>query len=29
MIFSKITGTGSYIPTIKKENGNFIDTHFL
>ena len=29
MIFSKITGTGSYIPTIKKENRNFIDTHFL
>ena len=29
MNFSKITGTGSYIPTLKKENSNFIDTHFL
>jgi 3-oxoacyl-[acyl-carrier-protein] synthase-3 len=29
MNFSKITGTGSYIPTIKKENSNFLDTHFL
>ncbi len=29
MNFSKITGTGSYIPTIKKKNINFLDTHFL
>jgi 3-oxoacyl-[acyl-carrier-protein] synthase-3 len=29
MNFSKITGTGSYIPTIKKTNHNFLDTHFL
>jgi 3-oxoacyl-[acyl-carrier-protein] synthase-3 len=29
MNFSKITGTGSYIPTIKKENSSFLDTHFL
>ncbi|WOC39816.1 ketoacyl-ACP synthase III [Polaribacter sp. HL-MS24] len=29
MNFSKITGTGSYIPTIKKRNSDFLDTHFL
>ena len=29
MIFSKITGTGSFIPTIKKENNAFLDSHFL
>lgn len=29
MNFSKITGTGSYIPTIKKVNSDFLDTHFL
>jgi 3-oxoacyl-[acyl-carrier-protein] synthase-3 len=29
MISSKITGTGSFIPSIKKENNDFLDTHFL
>ena len=29
MILSKITGTGSFIPSIKKENNDFLDTHFL
>ncbi|WP_439129776.1 3-oxoacyl-ACP synthase III family protein [Polaribacter sp.] len=29
MISSKITGTGSFIPSIKKENNAFLDTHFL
>jgi len=29
MISSKITGTGSFIPTIKKENNAFLDSHFL
>ena len=29
MNFSRITGTGSYIPKIKKENSNFLGTHFL
>ena len=26
---SKITGTGSFIPSVKKENNAFINTHFL
>jgi 3-oxoacyl-[acyl-carrier-protein] synthase-3 len=29
MISSKITGTGSFIPSIKKENKAFLETHFL
>ena len=29
MISSKITGTGSFIPSIKKENSAFLETHFL
>ena len=29
MISSKITGTGSFIPSIKKANKGFLDTHFL
>lgn len=29
MISSIITGTGSYIPTIKKENDKFLDNRFL
>ncbi|AUC85217.1 3-oxoacyl-ACP synthase [Polaribacter sp. ALD11] len=29
MISSKITGTGSFIPSIKKENKDFLETHFL
>ena len=29
MISSVITGTGSYIPTIKKENGKFSKNRFL
>lgn len=29
MIFSKITGTGTFIPSIKKENKAFLNTHFL
>ena len=29
MISSKITGTGSFIPSIKKENNIFLETHFL
>ncbi|MDX6747688.1 3-oxoacyl-ACP synthase III family protein [Polaribacter sp. PL03] len=29
MISSKITGTGSFIPSIKKENKDFLSTHFL
>ena len=29
MISSKITGTGSFIPSIIKENNAFLDTHFL
>ncbi|WP_299017468.1 3-oxoacyl-ACP synthase III family protein [uncultured Polaribacter sp.] len=29
MIASKITGTGTFIPSIKKENNAFINTHFL
>ncbi|MGJ8744986.1 3-oxoacyl-ACP synthase III family protein [Polaribacter sp.] len=29
MISSKITGTGTFIPTIKKANKEFLDIHFL
>ena len=29
MVFSKITGTGAYIPKIKKENNNFLENLFL
>ena len=29
MVFSKITGTGAYIPKIKKENNNFSENLFL
>lgn len=29
MISSKITGTGAYIPSIKKENTEFLNEHFL
>jgi 3-oxoacyl-[acyl-carrier-protein] synthase-3 len=29
MILSKITGTGSFIPSIRKENKAFLKTHFL
>jgi 3-oxoacyl-[acyl-carrier-protein] synthase-3 len=29
MISSKITGTGCFIPSIKKENHAFMDSHFL
>lgn len=29
MISSKITGTGTFIPSIKKENNAFLNTHFL
>ena len=29
MISSVITGTGSYIPKIKKENKKFLENHFL
>lgn len=29
MFSSVITGTGTYIPTIKKENGKFVDHRFL
>ncbi|TXD48906.1 3-oxoacyl-ACP synthase III family protein [Polaribacter sp. IC073] len=29
MISSKITGTGSFIPSIKKENKDFLETDFL
>ena len=29
MISSKITGTGSFIPSIMKENKAFLETHFL
>jgi 3-oxoacyl-[acyl-carrier-protein] synthase-3 len=29
MISSKITGTGSFIPSIKKENAAFLNEHFL
>jgi 3-oxoacyl-[acyl-carrier-protein] synthase-3 len=29
MNFYKITGTGTYIPTIKKKNINILDTHIL
>ena len=29
MIFSKITGTGTFIPSIKKENSDFLEEEFL
>lgn len=29
MISSKITGTGTFIPSVKKENSAFLNTHFL
>ena len=29
MISSKITGTGAYIPSVKKDNSAFANEHFL